>query len=113
MPRRITEEKALEMTRKVLAESDVENAEESNDDCKSDSDYEKEASSSSSEDTSISHTQYDTGQDNFLGADCTRWEEEPIIIGQRQAVNVMRTAKGLSAFGHRKCGQTAISTGEH
>ena len=40
MPCRITAEKALEMTRKVLAESDVENAEESDDDSISDGDYE-------------------------------------------------------------------------
>jgi len=45
MTRRITAEKALEMTRNILAESDVENAEESNDDRLSDDDYEKEASS--------------------------------------------------------------------
>ena len=94
MPRRITADKALEMTRKVLAESDVENAEESDDDCISDGDYEKEASSSSSEDTSISDTQSDTGRDNFLGSDGTRWEEEPIILGQRQAVNVITLIQG-------------------
>ena len=62
MPRRITAEKALEVTRKVPAESDVENAEESDDDSISYDDYEKEASFSSSEDTSISDTQSDMAE---------------------------------------------------
>ena len=52
---------------------------------------------------------YQRCRGNFLGADGTIWEEDPLVEGRRQAVNVMRAAGGLSAFGRRQCGQTALS----
>ena len=45
----------------------------------------------------------------FMGADGTVWNGNPNPNGRQQAVNVMRAAGGLSAFGRRICGETALS----
>jgi hypothetical protein len=45
----------------------------------------------------------------FQGRDGTLWREVPLPEGQRQAVNVMRSAAGLSATGRRQCKETALS----
>ena len=52
---------------------------------------------------------YQRCRGNFVGTDGTIWEEDPLVEGRRQAVNVMRAAGGLSAFGRRQCGETALS----
>jgi len=47
--------------------------------------------------------------DYFEGVDGTQWQKNPLVERRRQAVNVMRAAGGLSAFGRRQCGETALS----
>jgi len=52
---------------------------------------------------------YQRCRGHFEGADGTIWEEDPILQGRRQAVNVMRAPGGLSAFSRRHCDETALS----
>jgi len=48
-------------------------------------------------------------REQFFGRDGTIWKETPLPDGRRQALNVMRSAGGLSALGRRKCKETALS----
>ena len=45
----------------------------------------------------------------YSAPDGTVWTEAPHPNGKRQAVNIMRSAGGLSAMGRRNCQETALS----
>jgi len=100
---------ALDALDIIISQAYVESEEEPDDDSMSDADYEQDVSSSSDGDEPSDAEMGISLTANFVGADGTRWEDQPVMQGRRQAVNVMRAAGGLSAFGRRQCGQTALS----
>jgi hypothetical protein len=50
-----------------------------------------------------------TNNQSFHGRDGTLWMKESSPCGRSQALNVMRSPGGLSAFGRRHCKETALS----
>jgi hypothetical protein len=135
-PRRVSAMKALEIILQSSDDDSHSDGEDSNNSI-SDASFEEQVSTSSDDDTEtqerdiassdphdeapVDDIHMDMLMDecidavvrrfctDYQGADGTLWQQNPSPDGRRQAVNVMRAAGGLSAYGRRKCGETAKS----